>query len=362
MNSTVVDAAMIRRLVEAALLAPSGDNCQPWRFGWDGRQLEIRFLADRAASLYDANCAASWVALGASLENLRITARAIGATLSEDIFPTGGRDRVAARIGVAAGERRPEPLFDAIAKRCVNRRPYSREPIPREVSTELVDVARSAAGVQLQLVEDPAARARVAALASRNDRLLFEHPELHHGLYRWLRWSDRDTDRTGDGMPIGSLELHPAEQLGFRLLGSWPIARGCAGLRLTRMLPRRSVRVYRHSAAIGLLSVADNSPQQLVAAGSALQRVWLTATERGLAFQPITGMICLLWRCRFASGDGLSAAQRAWIEQTGEELAQWLPAVRDRMPVMLFRLGYAPAPTARARRLPIESVLDVASN
>ena len=59
MTSALPDLADIQESVRAGLLAPSGDNCQPWRFVWDGRQLEIHFLPERAESLYDVNHSAS---------------------------------------------------------------------------------------------------------------------------------------------------------------------------------------------------------------------------------------------------------------------------------------------------------------
>ena len=30
-----ISRQVISAVVEAGLQAPSGDNCQPWRFGWD---------------------------------------------------------------------------------------------------------------------------------------------------------------------------------------------------------------------------------------------------------------------------------------------------------------------------------------
>ena len=55
--------SIVSALVHAAALAPSGDNCQPWRFHWDGRRLRVSFLAERAESFYDVQNTASWISL-----------------------------------------------------------------------------------------------------------------------------------------------------------------------------------------------------------------------------------------------------------------------------------------------------------
>ena len=69
--------------------APSGDNCQPWRFQWDGERLRILFLADRAESLYDVRSMGSWVSLGAVITNATLTATQFGLRTTVEVFPSG---------------------------------------------------------------------------------------------------------------------------------------------------------------------------------------------------------------------------------------------------------------------------------
>jgi hypothetical protein len=58
-SESIVDGKHVRALVDAASHAPSGDNCQPWRFHWDGEYIRVVFLADRGESLYDIHNVAS---------------------------------------------------------------------------------------------------------------------------------------------------------------------------------------------------------------------------------------------------------------------------------------------------------------
>jgi len=355
----MVDAAHVADIVRAGLLAPSGDNCQPWRFSWNGHQLDVQWDRERAESFYDVRHIASWIALGATLANMELAAHALGLAYGVVVFPKDLGDSVVARVSLQPGRLIREPLVSAIPSRCVNRRPYRHQPLLPNEREALWATVQPFHGMHLSLLEDAGRKARVAALAARNDRLLFEHRALHDGLFRWLRWTSEATRQTGDGIPATSLELSTLERPGFRLLSSWPFACLSAAMGVTRLLPLRTQSTYRQSSAIGLLSMEGTAPEDFVKGGEVLQRLWLTATLKDLAFQPITGITFLWLRTQLLHGEGLSPHHRNLIEQTAHELHELLD-LSQRTPVMVFRLGHAQAPSARALRRPLESVLTLA--
>src|SRR4029450_10147537 len=57
---------------EGGMRGPSGDNCQPWRFRWDGAVLDVIFVPERAASFYDVRNVASWISLGAVIVKISV--------------------------------------------------------------------------------------------------------------------------------------------------------------------------------------------------------------------------------------------------------------------------------------------------
>jgi hypothetical protein len=350
-DTPVVPLTSISALVEAAASAPSGDNCQPWRFRWDGRALQIVFDPERAESFYDIRHVASWVSLGALLENLDLRAASLGLRPATELWPEGGAGTIAARVVFTSREHAPSPLAAAIAERCVNRRPYRRDRLPDAVIEELLAAGRRVPGVRTRLVEGARERSRLARLAALNDRVLFECRPLHAGLQRWLRWTPEEVLRTRDGMPIESLELARVERQGFRLLSSWPLARLFGLLGGTRLLPLRARLTYTRSAALGLITVEGGGREGFVRAGRVVERIWLTATARKVAFQPITGVTFLLLRLWLEHGAGLSPAHRRLLERIGGQLRGMLRLRPDELPVMLFRVGVADPPTARAPRL-----------
>ena len=355
-----VSRDIISAVVQAAIQAPSGDNCQPWRFRWDGTHLRVVFLAGRAESVYDIRSLASWISLGAVITNMTIAATLHGLQTAVELFPSGDAPGVVARARFASGPVAADPLAEAIPARSVNRRPYQREPLPAILREEAQSLVASSAGARLSWVDTEPVKGQIAALAAQNDRIMFENRALHDGVYGWIRWTRAEAERRRDGMPAETLELSPFERPGLRLLGSWRWARVAGALRLSRVLPVRARKIYERSGAIALLSVRGDQPEDFVRGGEVLERIWLTATRHGIAFQPITGITFLLLRMRLQGGEGLSPDHRKVLERVAEGFARMYPEGAPESPIMLFRLGLASPPSGRALRLPLEQVLEIA--
>ena len=114
--------------------------------------------------------------------------------LSVDLFPAGDLAGVVTQIRFHAEAVSADPLVEAIAARCANRRRYRAESLPPGVRAELQDLATAGAARLSWIDTDPGKR-RIAALAAENDRVLFENRALHDGLYRWIRWSPSEAER-----------------------------------------------------------------------------------------------------------------------------------------------------------------------
>jgi hypothetical protein len=80
--------------------------------------------------------------------------------------------------------------------------------------------------------------------------------------------------------------------------------------------------------------------------GIALQRVWLEAERRALAFQPFAAPALLaLSQYEDVPAKTANALRLEWGKLTEET------------PLMVFRLGHAPRPMVRAKRQPVQHYL-----
>ncbi|HET9931040.1 MAG TPA: Rv1355c family protein, partial [Polyangiaceae bacterium] len=78
----------VRDLVKYAISAPSGGNCQPWRFVYRRERFDCYFDRERSKTYLDFDNTASYLAIGAAVENLCLAARQLGLDTELDTFPS----------------------------------------------------------------------------------------------------------------------------------------------------------------------------------------------------------------------------------------------------------------------------------
>jgi hypothetical protein len=175
---------------------------------------------------------------------------------------------------------------------------------------------------------------------------------LHDALYDTIRWTREEGQRTRDGLFIKTLELGPILP-SFKASRSWNVVRLMNLLGMSRMAPFHSRQTFMQSGAFGFLQVNGRSPEAFVGGGRMLQRIWLQATALGLAFQPMAGMLYLLWYRPSGETSPFTGAQQILLAKADALFRRVLPLEETQGAIMLFRIGRGPAPTATALRRPI---------
>jgi len=310
----------LRACLEAAILAPSIYNTQPWRFRLHGGAIELYADQSRRLTVVDPRGREMMISLGAALLNLRVAIRRYGRTPLTSLLPDPTGPDLVARVGLGPGSRADETvrlLAEAIARRHTNRRPFTTVAVPEEVLAELVGAAR-AEGARL-LVAGDVERAYVLGLVRSADTRLRASRGYRDELAGWTNPDPPRRDgvpRTAFG-PWDALETLPLRDFG-----------------LTHPHQPRRQAHFEADPTIVVLSTTGDSPADWLHAGQALQRVLLTATVRGLATTPMS--------------------QPMEIPELRELLAD---PVHGGVPQVVLRLGYGPASAASPRR-PLADVLD----
>lgn len=346
---------VIRSIIEAGTMAPSGDNCQPWRFEAKDGQINLFNVPERDTSLYNYKQRASLVAHGACLENMLITARKHGFQPGVIYFPILENEQHVARLDLPRGNATDEPLLTAIPARTINRKLYSGG----KLSADALDSIRHAAahedisGCSLKLMQgdEMAVAADITALS---DRLVFENRLLHSFLFEHLRWNQEEAELTRDGLDIRTLELAKPDRMMFPLLANFNIVKFISMFGATRMIAANARKLMLSSSAAGIITIADTSPVNWLNAGRMLERIWLEATRQGLAFHLMTGITLLGQRVQEGELKGLDSGNLSLVKQSQTLLKQ---AAGSELPVaLLFRIGRCDQPTARSLRLAVENV------
>jgi nitroreductase len=313
---------LIEELLRAAVTAPSMHNTQPWRFlvRDAGTTIELRADPARILPVGDPHGRAAHIACGAALLNLRVAAAAAGLQADVQLLPDSGQPLLMGRVRLA-GPHHPTrwecDLHAAIFRRQTNREPFSPEPVPPGVRAELTEAAR-VEGAILHVL-DVAGAARVLRLAADAERDLLADPAYRVEL---ARWAGGQRDR--DGIPGGALGSRSA-------VGRSPVREFEPGW---HPATDRYAWFEEHPQLV-VLAVRRGRPRDWLTSGQALQRVWLTATCRGISICPLT--------------QPLETAD-AWL--VGE------PRTGIEQPQMILRIGYGlPIPPGAPRR-PVSDIID----
>jgi nitroreductase len=357
-KSKSLDDDVISEIVRAGLLAPSGENTQPWTFAWNRPVFTIHYDRARAGSPLNANHSASLISLGAVLANLEIAASERGYRLEKTSTPavTGGSPNQVAAIRFISDVPRPHPLSQAIAERCTNRRPYAAIDLLQSEIGQLEQAVAAVPNARLDFVSERPAIGRLASILARFDEIYFLNRRMHDDLYKWLRWSKKDADEKKDGLSVASLEMNIFDRWGVKLAASWRFARFLGKSRLSAFIVKRAERQYRASGAYGIITMPGSSPDNFVQGGESFQKMWLTATRLGLSLQPISGLMFLLLRKRLGLTSEPEPENRDHYQKSVDELASFFPVLHARTPVMIFRIGKAEAPSDRAMRRGLDEV------
>jgi nitroreductase len=311
-------------LIEAAVLAPSRYNTQPWLFRSWPDSLEL--VADRSRALPASDPAGRELVMscGAALMNLRIALRRYGFSGVVETFPSASNPDLLARISLGKPHRptkQDHALFAAISRRHTQRADYDKRPLPADVVEQLGGAVRSE-GVDLQVIERPRQRRVLAELVAAGDRIQSARPAYREELSAWLAPND---GASRQGMP------------GY-VFGLTRAASRIAPV-ITRMLPWPLSPAYRgrsralRAPVLAVISTGGDTPHDWLAAGQALQRMLLTATVLGVSAsflnQPcqvpalreqLRGMLALFGVPQLVLRLGYGATSRGTPRRLGKEL------------------------------------------
>lgn len=344
-------------LLKFGIMAPSGDNCQPWLFDFTDTRIEVFIDTDRDRSLYNYKQKAALVAHGALLENMIIAANALGAKLRITLFPDDGNQAHVATVQIEETEPAETPLFQFIPERATNRQKFQNRALSGIEKSALLESAADLEGVNVALVDERQICKKFAEIAAKNDRLVFTNYYLHQFLYEQVRWNDRQAEETRDGLDIKTFELNKFDEFGFGIMRHWPIVKSLNKVGLYKKIQSQSQKNYQGSSAFGIVAVNGKSDKELVVGGQAMQRVWLEATRLGFSYQPVGGIICLINRVLDGETDRLAPDQVDLLLQIKNEVWKLFQIQQDMTGVMFFRIGPSAPPSARALRRPLVDVM-----
>lgn len=278
---------VIEQILDLARWAPSGDNTQPWRFEIlaDDHVL-IHGFDTRHDCVYDLEGHASQIAHGALLETLRIAASAHGIRAEWARRPDTPETHLLYDVRLLLDASiTPHPLLPFIKTRTVQRRPMWGKRLSAEEKQMLEAAAHP---FSVHWFETLPERWRIARLNFANAKIRLTIPEAYEVHKRVIEWGARFSN---DRIPEAAVGVDPmTAKLMQWVMHSWERVEFFNKWFAGTLGPRIQLDLFpgigcsAHACLIAPESATCIDDH--VAAGTAVQRFWLTCESLDLQHQP----------------------------------------------------------------------------
>jgi hypothetical protein len=347
----VVMKSDIEKIIADGVHAPSGENCQPWRFEVTDNRVSVYNLPDADQSLYNSKQKGSHIAHGALLENLVISGQHYGYATSVTLFPETIDETHIADVIFSKEQTNAHPLYEVIHKRCTNRKNYTGETLTAEQKEALRKAVESDSQNKLVLIDDEAGVKKAGAALGIHEQVLFENKHLHDFFYSHLLWNLEDEHKSG-GFYFKTLEFLPHQLGPVKLFKKWALLSFLNPiLKVSKMIGKENGEKYGKSGTIGVITMTGSDKKDYVEVGRLVQRMWLTSELHHLALHPCNGIAYLNEYIHDSEAGVFSKNDTALLQRAHSELMHTFGTGNDKH-AFTFRIGKAESPSARAKRLP----------
>ena len=255
----------LQALVQAATLAPSSHNTQPWLFRLDGQTVELLADRTRALPVNDPEDRELTISCGCALFNLRVAAAAAGLDAKVELQPGAADADLLASVsfGPSAATQADAELSAAMAERRTYRERFAATAVDPKALRNLVDAVKGE-GATLTVLDTEDQRLGAAALVAEGDVMQWANPSWRRELAAWMH-----PRRRGDGLTLPALAI-PVAQIVVR---TFDMGHGVAA---------KDRQLADESPVLALLTTEGDMPRNWLAAGQALQRLLLRGVQLGL--------------------------------------------------------------------------------
>lgn len=335
-----------------AILAPNPHNTQAWLVELSRNDVITLYIdPKRLLPVSDPLHRLIYESQGTFLETLSIAAKEFGYEAQIQLFPEGidplektGTSPVAV-VKLLTSDIKKDNLFCQIPKRVSNRRPYSGPALSGD-ELKLIQNSYVSLDHPLVLITEPEMMGRVADLMTEAMRIETYLDRTHRESVDNMRFSDAEVIATRDGFSYENMGVTGMSRFFVEKLSPKNKAFGS----LFRKSKMNSTQKGAHTARVmGLIIGPGNSRINQVEVGRRFARLFLKATELGLAIQPMNQLL--------QEYEELSGVRESFLEmiqslQPGSVLPAKDMVTKVPTAQFLFRIGRAkPTPHSPRRDL-----------
>ncbi len=360
-------SGQINAVLELAVRAPSGDNCQPWRFNVTNSTLEIGIDQSLAQHTFNNRHHASLISIGMLVESIALASPELGLQTEIQWLPTEFADLdrkspwVRITFNSAPSATGQSTWLTAIQSRSTQRGEFSATGVVLSHSKFNFIKQSDYPLVSSSVLSGEQARSTSTLMdfICKSEQYVFNNPSALRDLFHWVRFSKHETQATNDGMPWRSLGLKPAEALLFKTLKRFPVLQNVFTPFIRFVIAKQTQRKIGRAGGIALLSVKSATPEAVFEAGRVAMRQWLHLEQLGLAVQPISAAsLCVFDVASGAAPASMPVAYKTLYRNGLGTLMDAFCLNAGETPIWMYRFGQLTTkPTQETPRRTLASFL-----
>ncbi|MEJ5995469.1 Rv1355c family protein [Pedobacter sp. Du54] len=361
-KSDEIDENTLLAIVDAAHLAPSGGNNQPWRFHYQHKKLHLFVEESATEAFLDPEYMSSYTSIGSAIENLLVSAAShnlhVNWELTHHLLPkhvawfsfTKNYTPTAIEKTLAA----------QIKERHTNRKITPRQAIDSAVLNELSRLTESISGAKLKWVEDPIHLQSLANISSHADLLRMFIPEAHSDfIHKEMRWTLDEVKDTQDGIGIHTLDLSYNDQIGLRLVKDRRAIDFLEQINGGSAFKKLTTQQFTSSSAIGLITMPKTALSPFIAGGQAAEKLWLAATSLNLQIHPVNVSLIFFYKIKSDKNLAITDQQKAKLMQLEQNFNAIFENTQQEEAIFMFRIFKAPSSPERTIRKSTKKIFSI---
>ena len=350
--STETDCSNISKeklnyILTAATLAPSGDNCQPWKFKTVDDTILIYLNCAVDNSLYNFDQRASYISCGAAIFNMIIAASNLSLKVQIQYKnQTDQMDREMRKIAtlkfIYDSSVKTSSLVSMISKRHTNRTKFKKIKISSAHVSELTSCSNDK--IDIIFTDQSNDIKIVSKIVHQLDRLRCQNKNLHEHLMNHIMFSDEEARLKKYGFHTGNLNISFFEKIFLKITRPWKIANILFNyLGFDFVVADVSRKATIDASGLILIKGQDSSLESYVKIGEIFQELWLKATLLGFDIQPMF-IANIFMSINLLKPELLKPKEKRISDLNSQLLSQIFSLKKGEIPYILIRIGKGTIP------------------
>lgn len=299
------------KIVEAAVIAPSAGNNQPWKWVFSKGVLFLFHDKYRSWSWGDYYEMGSHMGLGGALENVHLQTQALSLDDHIELFPLTGEPEFIAAVRFTPAavpvDSNTISFAASLYTRHTNRKLGKREKLSQDFYTSLKQMVDEVENVNIFYTEDEEELNELAEIIAECDKVRLLNELGHEEFYHELRWNRAEAEQTKDGVEVASVDITQSEIAGFKVAGDWKAVELLSRWDKGDAFKKLSLKAVKSASAMVAFTIPEFTHEKLINAGRIVQKTWIFANQQGVAVHPMLSPAFFFNRLIHGKGEEIPA-------------------------------------------------------